>query len=432
MRGRVDLHARGARATCAPIVRVLVVVLGVCVAPLGAWAEAPVLTTTAAATEPGAAPDAILSRFSRPYPAPGSVPSPPSAARSKSPSAPKTPGGNITGPGHGTKDPNNSIDDADDRVPADQAAAIASTLPGVPIDPRVFARFGACTATHLGRGIFLTAGHCIDQQEGLIGFRSSPCPQDLLLYRDATPRRCNVVAFGYDAKNDFALLEVVDSAALVGHPSLPVDYAIDWTRVKKRWIRLFGYSGGQLRANLWCEANYDAKSGRLIHSCDTEGGDSGSALIDMMTGHVVGVHGGGLTTGKNYGFPIGRIPWAETLCVSVATSPRIPVFAGGAVGAIRASSRAASSTSPRHHAARQHAGARARPGLTPPGRAELDDLEQGRDVDLARRARPRSEQTWTVGGRGRVRSQTQAQVLERICRWSHLGLSVSSSTAPYC
>jgi hypothetical protein len=137
-----------------------------------------------------------------------------------------------------------------------------------------------------------------------------------------------VVAFGYDAKNDFALLEVVDSAALVGHPSLPVDYAIDWTRVKKRWIRLFGYSGGQLRANLWCEANYDAKSGRLIHSCDTEGGDSGSALIDMMTGHVVGVHGGGLTTGKNYGFPIGRIPWAETLCVSVATSPRIPGVRG--------------------------------------------------------------------------------------------------------
>lgn len=337
MRGRVDLRARGARATCAPIVRVLVVVSVVCVAPLGAWAEAPVLTTTAAATEPGDAPEAILQRFSRPYPAPGSVPSPPSAARSKSPSTPPTPGGNITGPGHSTKDPNNSIDDADDRVPADQAAAIASTLPGVPIDPHVFARFGACTATHLGRGIFLTAGHCIDQQEGLTGFRSSPCPQDLLLYGDTTPRRCNVVAFGYDTTNDFALLEVVDGAALAGRPGLPVDYAIDWARVKKRWIRLFGYSRGQLRANLWCEANYDPKSGRLIHSCDTEGGDSGSALIDLMTGHVVGVHGGGLTTGKNYGFPIGRIPWAETLCVSVATSPKIRVDAGGAVGAIRVS-----------------------------------------------------------------------------------------------
>lgn len=270
------------------------------------------------AAGPAAAEGPALRRLERPAytpPAPAPSPRPPSSA---------------------DDDPGNQLVDADDRQRVNPRKPISQVAPGVEIDARAVARFGNCTATHLGRGVFLTAGHCIDPQRGLVGFRTSPCPFDLELQGQG-PARCNVVTFGYGPGEDHALLELQEPERAASLPTIPVDYGFDWRRQGRRWVRLYGYSGGQLRVNPSCEARWDAKSGRVLHRCDTEGGDSGAALIDLMTGYVVGVHGGALATGGNYGFSTARLPWAESLCVALSATAPIEFTRGGPPASLRLS-----------------------------------------------------------------------------------------------
>lgn len=239
--------------------------------------------------------------------------------------------------------------DHDDRVAVSSGGAAAPVRPdevtggldqrAAPVTipfAEAFARFGACTATHVGQGFFLTAGHCVDQQVGFIGFRTRPCGNPLELHGDLVA--CRVVAYRFDARNDYALLALDQPSFAAGLAKLPIDYGFNWPGTKRRALQLFGYSKGILRMNPRCVGRWEARSGRVLHDCDTEGGDSGSALVDLDTGHVIGVHGGALAGNTwNYGYAITQLPWAESVCVSVASTARVPLVAGGAPAVFRVS-----------------------------------------------------------------------------------------------
>lgn len=201
---------------------------------------------------------------------------------------------------------------------------------------RKYARFGRCTATHIGRGFFLTAGHCVTEEPGYVGYRNTPCPGALEL-SDGTYLRCEVVAFSYDAWTDYAVLRATPAEFASTLPSDPIDYSFEWARRPARAIRLFGLSQDKLRVNRECGARYEPDVGRVIHDCTTEGGDSGSALIDRRTGHIVGVHGGALDGIDRYAWPIGQVPWAETVCAAIGTKGRRPLAPRGAPVTLRVS-----------------------------------------------------------------------------------------------
>lgn len=282
----------------------------------GAVAAAVLVVGGLATASPVRADGPVLRRLERP------AYKPPPPSRSPSPPPPHDPGGQV-------------VDD-DDRRRVNPGQPISRVAPGVDIDARAVARFGNCTATHVGRGVFLTAGHCIDPQRGLVGFRTSPCPFDLEL-QGLGPARCHVVTFGYRSGEDYALLELDEPERAAALPTIPVDYGFDWPRQGRRWVRLYGYSGGELRVNPACEARWDTKTGRVVHRCDTEGGDSGAALIDVMTGYVIGVHGGAIASGGNYGFSTTRLPWAESLCVSISATAPLEFTRGGPPASLRLS-----------------------------------------------------------------------------------------------
>lgn len=220
---------------------------------------------------------------------------------------------------------------------AAQAAADAAIQAQVDRESAAIALFGACTATHLGRGVFLTAGHCIDNHLGIEGFRSSPCPHALQIRGLTESLACKVVTFRYDKTTDYALLELVDPKQADDLPAISVDYGMDWRKWGTRTVRLYGYSGQKLRVNLTCTAKIEAARDRILHDCDTEGGDSGSALIDVITNDIIAVHAGGLRASVNYAYPIGHVPWPQSLCVAVSARERQELKNNGEPAVLRIS-----------------------------------------------------------------------------------------------
>jgi hypothetical protein len=82
-------------------------------------------------------------------------------------------------------------------------------------------------------------------------------------------------------------------------------------------VRLFGYSKGQLKLNRLCLARGEPGEAIIRHQCDTDYGDSGSVLIDFLTGRIVAIHGGRIESeGWNYAFSISDIPWGTAACAS--------------------------------------------------------------------------------------------------------------------
>jgi len=223
-----------------------------------------------------------------------------------------------------------------DRAPKKGAAAYADDR--IELDERqrrAVVRFGKCTATHVGNGYFLTAGHCVNETPGFEGYRSSPCPYPLKWGEDEGGK-CNVEVYRYDDEQDYALLRLQDPSLAEDLPLVPIDYQFHWDQVRKSPLNLYGYSKGTLKLDTTCSGKIGAQS-LVLHDCTTEPGDSGSALIDPETHHIIGVHGGALDDGKNYGSPIETIPWAKSLCVASVTSKPVPIEPGKAPAAFRVS-----------------------------------------------------------------------------------------------
>ncbi len=170
-----------------------------------------------------------------------------------------------------------------------------------------------CTATHLGNGFVLSAGHCFDapaQKEEMVDCSSTKVTWGSR--RGTKPHlvsRCRMILVQETSNDrDYALF-VVDNA-----PAEKVALASG----NARWgtpITMFGHpSGRPLEWSGECELldpSYGGWSSQAFsHQCDTEPGNSGSAVVDSRTLEIVGIHDGGIAP-YNYGTFISNTPIAQ-------------------------------------------------------------------------------------------------------------------------
>ncbi|MFZ9521257.1 MAG: trypsin-like serine peptidase [Silvanigrellaceae bacterium] len=158
-----------------------------------------------------------------------------------------------------------------------------------------------CTATHIGNGLVITAGHCFEAPEKRIN--NKPCDKvtvDWGYRKDKAPylkSKCTMIlAAELNDSRDYAIFRV-DVA-----PTAKVDVDLSAKPKFGSSITIFGHP--QLRPLEWsqtCTVENTSNGGwgedEFSHQCDTEPGNSGSTIIDDTTLKVIGIHDGG------------RVPW---------------------------------------------------------------------------------------------------------------------------
>lgn len=162
-----------------------------------------------------------------------------------------------------------------------------------------------CTATHIGDGILLTAGHCLafdrfPRQE------HQPCADIEVEFgrrQGHTPRvtRClEIVAAEFSDARDFAYLRIADPpiAVVPVRSSTTTSEAAALSVLSHPYGRPLSWSG--FCAPMPDQGPEDERLTRLRHDCDTLNGSSGAAILDATTGEVVAVHGGAAS---------GNLPW---------------------------------------------------------------------------------------------------------------------------
>ena len=174
-----------------------------------------------------------------------------------------------------------------------------------------------CTATHIGNGVVLTAGHCFDAPEKRAD--NVACPSNVTvkwgLRQDAAPflqSKCTkILAYELNADRDYAIF-TVDKA-----PTEKVAVDLGKKATLGTQITIFGHP--QARPLEWsqtCTIQSAQKGGwgknQFSHQCDTEPGNSGSTVISMKSLKVIGIHDGGRLP-WNYATFVTDTPLAEVL-----------------------------------------------------------------------------------------------------------------------
>jgi hypothetical protein len=163
-----------------------------------------------------------------------------------------------------------------------------------------------CTATYIGDGLAVTAGHC---------FRAAPARetgvrcttvkgQDVTIewgYRgleDAAPEsvsECSIVQLEFTATGaDYALLRVSKAP--------PVALNVSATKpLEGERLTIFSHPARRpLEWSKVCSRGVVRSEATFKHSCDTEGGSSGAAVLNADTLEIVGIHNGGYAGDYNY------------------------------------------------------------------------------------------------------------------------------------
>lgn len=215
----------------------------------------------------------------------------------------------------------------------DDLVAVSATSDNIPLRFRSLVdAFGhmsmGCTATHIGNGYVLTAGHCFYAgDEMMVDADCSDTTIEWGLRENKTPylvSKCeNIIAAQRNDESDFAIIKVSpvppvaiapdlkrkailgDSLTIFSHPEeLPL-----------RWSRICGVERIQ---------HSDIPGDYIQHKCDTNPGSSGATIIDAISLKVIGIHDGGVMgddsssnypdkTGMNYGTYLLKSPIAEIL-----------------------------------------------------------------------------------------------------------------------
>ncbi len=159
-----------------------------------------------------------------------------------------------------------------------------------------------CTATHIGNGLVLSAGHCYtpsprasrDSCSGVVvwwGHRDGK--------GDSWASKCKrIIKREYNGTQDFILFKVDRGPAA----SVSVSRASRVLLGAK--VTIFSHPRGRpLEWSGFCKVDDWADSSKGLnqfnHQCDTEAGSSGAAIIDTDTLQLVGIHNGG-GDGWNY------------------------------------------------------------------------------------------------------------------------------------
>lgn len=166
-----------------------------------------------------------------------------------------------------------------------------------------------CTATHIGNGLVLSAGHCFDSKE----LAKEICDETTVkfgLRKDVAPyleTKCvEIVAMELTDKKDFVLFRVADV------PRAKVDVELKRKPALRSVVTIFGHP--MERPLEWSQRCRIAKprdmQGTLAdftHQCDTEPASSGSVVISTSSLKVVGIHNGGIAP-WNYGTLVSTTP----------------------------------------------------------------------------------------------------------------------------
>lgn len=151
-----------------------------------------------------------------------------------------------------------------------------------------------CTATHIGDGLVLTAGHCVTRSPRA---RSKGCPQLGVIWgnyggnKKYSVSKCiTVEAREYNDRVDYAVLRVANP------PEAFVE--VDWAP-QESILPVTILSFPRMRPMEWspnCETEPYMDPVRAAvkfsHSCDTEGGSSGAPIFSADTFKMIGIHGG--------------------------------------------------------------------------------------------------------------------------------------------
>ncbi len=188
-----------------------------------------------------------------------------------------------------------------------------------------------CTVTHIGNGLLVTAGHCIDAS--VKRGPDAPCWDKMTvrwnfragLENNEISHCVRVLGAEFNKQFDYAVL-IVDNPP---PEKVDVDFSVRPNNDTK--ITLFGYPMKRpLEWSQFCvvrpttdqrssspNSHYTGKD-RFLHQCDTEAGNSGSAIIDSTTLKIVGVHNGGQEP-WNVGTFVVDTPLAELLKQTISS-----------------------------------------------------------------------------------------------------------------
>lgn len=166
-----------------------------------------------------------------------------------------------------------------------------------------------CTATHIGNGLALSAGHCFDSKE----FADEICKETTIKFglrkgiAHYLETKCvEVVAMELTDSKDFVLFR------LAAVPRAKVDVELGKKPALRSVVTIFGHP--MERPLEWSQRCRIAKprdiQGTLAdftHQCDTEPASSGSVVISTSSLKIVGIHNGGIAP-WNYGTLVATTP----------------------------------------------------------------------------------------------------------------------------
>lgn len=180
-----------------------------------------------------------------------------------------------------------------------------------------------CTATHIGNGLVLTAGHCFEATARRSAKSCDGVSVSWGYRKDKAPfliSQCvAVLAAELNDNRDYAIFKV-DKA-----PTEKVEFDFQTRPKVGTSLTIFGHP--QARPLEWsqtCVLETSARGGwgtdQFSHQCDTEPGNSGSTVLDDTSLKVIGIHDGGRTP-WNYATYLIDIPLDEFLGGDVKPTP---------------------------------------------------------------------------------------------------------------
>jgi hypothetical protein len=170
---------------------------------------------------------------------------------------------------------------------------------------------GVCSGTHIGNGYVLTAGHCYIDKVTETPLKQTSCAGTKVYwgYRGSTPAtaivsgtsRCIQLLYAErSSKRDFAIFKV-DIA-----PKATIPVSLSGSRPDSGTkITILGHPQGRpLAWSQYCKIQSSLGSRDLFsHQCDTEPGNSGSAVLALNSRGipmVIGIHAAAAAEGYEY------------------------------------------------------------------------------------------------------------------------------------
>ena len=148
-----------------------------------------------------------------------------------------------------------------------------------------------CTATHVGGGVVVTAGHCFGAPASRVDHQ--PCSNTSVQWgyragQVASTSKCTeILAMRTGGGLDYAIIRVSPV------PAVTIPVALGQASSSGTPLTIFSHPGGRpLEWSRLCQA-MSPTSTEFSYQCDTQGGSSGATVLRDDTLQVTGIHWGG-------------------------------------------------------------------------------------------------------------------------------------------